>query len=410
MRGSNLSNGAPQLLICQSHPWSDNTLTNEIEASDTSLILITKNNQLHKVLTSEEPSTEELSQKKKRKKRVDPNAPKKLNSYQVFMADRRTKNPEASFAELSKISGEEWRGLSVKEKEPFEKLAEEDKARFEKKMATYVNPYASDDEPPSPKKRRKKDPNAPKAPLSVYLRFCNKMRPEVKEQNPDVPSKDLFVILASKYKEISTEEKETLDKAYAEERLQYQKELKAYQELKDDNHDENRKGMKKEDTKTASPSKERTTSKKMVKNQDDEQTDTLEKTNDDDEEDSPKKATKRSPSRRTSTVSKGKSKENEVETRSDDDEEDSPQKATKRSPSKRTSTSSKGKSNENEVETSSKKKGSKRSTLKRKSKKDESPVKTRSKKEDPETPATKVKERKSTGRKKRRKSSAKGGK
>lgn len=35
------------------------------------------------------------------------------------------------------------------------------------------------------KKRAKKDPNAPKNPLSAYLLFCNDHRDEVKTKNPD---------------------------------------------------------------------------------------------------------------------------------------------------------------------------------------------------------------------------------
>lgn len=35
------------------------------------------------------------------------------------------------------------------------------------------------------KKRAKKDPNAPKNPLSAYLLFCNDHRDRVKSDNPD---------------------------------------------------------------------------------------------------------------------------------------------------------------------------------------------------------------------------------
>lgn len=35
------------------------------------------------------------------------------------------------------------------------------------------------------KKRAKKDPNAPKNPLSAYLLFCNDHRDSVKAKNPD---------------------------------------------------------------------------------------------------------------------------------------------------------------------------------------------------------------------------------
>jgi hypothetical protein len=41
-------------------------------------------------------------------------------------------NEEMSFGELGTAVGEAWRGLSADEKKPFEKLAKEDKARYER--------------------------------------------------------------------------------------------------------------------------------------------------------------------------------------------------------------------------------------------------------------------------------------
>lgn len=67
-----------------------------------------------------------------------------------------------SFAELSKFCSEKWKCLDETKKAPFYKLAEEDKARYDKEMATYVP--SEDDETPkkSRKRKRKVDENHPK--------------------------------------------------------------------------------------------------------------------------------------------------------------------------------------------------------------------------------------------------------
>jgi hypothetical protein len=52
--------------------------------------------------------------------------------------------------------------MSAKDKQRFEDMAEKDKVRFDKEMATYVPPA---DSGKGKKKGAKKDPNAPKRAL-----------------------------------------------------------------------------------------------------------------------------------------------------------------------------------------------------------------------------------------------------
>lgn len=52
--------------------------------------------------------------------------------------------------------------MTPKEKKRFEDMAEKDKGRYEREMATYVPPPGA---PPVKGKKRTKDPNAPKRPL-----------------------------------------------------------------------------------------------------------------------------------------------------------------------------------------------------------------------------------------------------
>lgn len=78
--------------------------------------------------------------KGKTKKVKDPNAPKRpLSAYFFFAKDKRAevlkKNPGMSVTEVAKALGEQWRGLGDKSK--YEKMAVNDKARYEKEMKKY---------------------------------------------------------------------------------------------------------------------------------------------------------------------------------------------------------------------------------------------------------------------------------
>ncbi|EKX72720.1 high mobility group protein, putative [Theileria equi strain WA] len=82
--------------------------------------------------------------KKAKRTKKDPNAPKRaLSSYMFFAKEKRAEiiaeNPELAkdVASVGRLIGAAWNALDEKEKAPFEKLAEEDKARYEKEKAEY---------------------------------------------------------------------------------------------------------------------------------------------------------------------------------------------------------------------------------------------------------------------------------
>ncbi|KAK1936525.1 high mobility group protein-like protein NHP1 [Babesia divergens] len=82
--------------------------------------------------------------KKGKKAKKDPNAPKRaLSSYMFFAKEKRSeiiaKNPELAkdVAAVGKMIGSAWNALDEAKKAPFEKLAAEDRARYEKEKAAY---------------------------------------------------------------------------------------------------------------------------------------------------------------------------------------------------------------------------------------------------------------------------------
>lgn len=88
-------------------------------------------------------NTADKSSKKKRKKK-DKNAPKKNMSAFMFFSNAvrdkvREENPDiaSKVSEIAKKIGERWKSLEDADKEPYNKMAEEDKARYLREMETY---------------------------------------------------------------------------------------------------------------------------------------------------------------------------------------------------------------------------------------------------------------------------------
>ena len=87
-----------------------------------------------------------------KKKKKDPNAPKKPKSSFMYFsnakrAEVKAANPEASFGDIGKLLGNEWKQLSNDAKTEYEKLAEADKVRYQKEMEKYSPPL--DDSAPN---------------------------------------------------------------------------------------------------------------------------------------------------------------------------------------------------------------------------------------------------------------------
>lgn len=63
------------------------------------------------------------------------------------------------------------------------------------------------DDKPTKRKRKVKDPNAPKRPASSYIMFQNDIRKDLKEKNPQLNNVDLLALISQKWSEMSEEDK-----------------------------------------------------------------------------------------------------------------------------------------------------------------------------------------------------------
>ena len=199
---------------------------------------------------------------KKQKTEEDPDAPpkvkKNMSAYMHFMNGERERikeeNPAATFGELGKIAGAEWKSLADddEKKLKYVKAAEEDKARYdaekppeppkepkppkEKKVkspkptptptpTTSAESQEGGDDagPPSgapssggkaKKEKKEKDPDAPKRPPSAYLMFMSDVRPTIVAENEGIKQGDIAKLGATKWKELGDEAKEKYNEQY----------------------------------------------------------------------------------------------------------------------------------------------------------------------------------------------------
>ncbi|ELR25348.1 HMG (high mobility group) box domain containing protein [Acanthamoeba castellanii str. Neff] len=179
-----------------------------------------------------------------RRKRKDPNAPKRaMTAYMLFSQEKRTQiktdHPTVGFGQVGKLLGEAWAALPDGDKRKYNELAAKDKIRYQKEAAQYKedHPESSDEEERPAKKRKKKDPNAPKKPCSAFFHFSKKMRPRIKDENPDASFGQLGKIIGEQWSKLGADERKEFETLAAADKERYAKEMKDYQAKKDSSSD-----------------------------------------------------------------------------------------------------------------------------------------------------------------------------
>lgn len=108
---------------------------------------------------------------------------------------------KSSVTEVSKRSAEMWRNLPAEERAHWDEVAAKDKQRYMLEKATYTGPWQV------PWKRAKKDPSAPKRPMSAFLYFSQDKRRQIKDENPTIRNTEVSRILGELWRNASDEEK-----------------------------------------------------------------------------------------------------------------------------------------------------------------------------------------------------------
>ena len=165
------------------------------------------------------------SKKSKTKKVKGPSS-----AYNIYVAEHRAaisaENPGLSFGELSKRVSADWKQLSEDQRKPYEERAAEDKKRYEREAAE--NPESDNDEPA--KKKKKKDPDAPKKNLNAWMFFIQQVRPQVVAELGEDGKRVAAVTKAvgERWSKMSAEEKAPYEQMAEEDKKRYAAEMEVY--------------------------------------------------------------------------------------------------------------------------------------------------------------------------------------
>ena len=82
----------------------------------------------------------------------------------------------------------------------------------------------------SPASKNKKDPNAPKAPLTSYFLFTAEERPKIKAEDPSLSFGEIAKLIGQRWKEVDPEDKKRYEKIAEEGKKKYDIDMAAYKE------------------------------------------------------------------------------------------------------------------------------------------------------------------------------------
>lgn len=153
----------------------------------------------------------------------DPNAPKKpLSAYFLFSQEERLKvkaeYADYSITEVAKELGRRWAAIDPQLKLSYEQRYQESRRQYEQAMQAY-----------KPQKK-KKDPNAPKQPLSAYFIFSSEERLKVKEEHPSYSICEIAKELGRRWADMSPEVKQRYQQMAEEGRQKYDQDMAAYRQ------------------------------------------------------------------------------------------------------------------------------------------------------------------------------------
>jgi hypothetical protein len=162
---------------------------------------------------------------------------KNKTAYNFFCSEERLKVkeqlPDLSNKEIFTEMGSRW--ATLKEKSPtalakYQKMADEDKARYLTEKENYVPQEKEDEEvEEEPKKKRKAKviKDGPKKAKTSYMFFCEAERKVVNKEKPDLNGKEVLVELGSRWaalKEKDPKKIKTYENLAEKDKLRYQSE------------------------------------------------------------------------------------------------------------------------------------------------------------------------------------------
>lgn len=97
--------------------------------------------------------------------------------------------------------------------------------RFVREKSEYKGPHIV------PKRRAKKNPLAPRRPMSAFLKFSQIWRKKVKRENPDMANTDVSRLLGEMWRNASVHEKRPYREQEEKERAVYKEDMKRFRDI-----------------------------------------------------------------------------------------------------------------------------------------------------------------------------------
>jgi hypothetical protein len=119
------------------------------------------------------------------------------------------------------------------EKTRFAVMADKDKVRYDREMATYTPPSVEEGGNASgSRKRKRKDPNEPKRPLSTFFLFCHDERPSVRQIYPSYSVGEVAKELGERWSKVTAEVKQMYELQAGKDKKRYEIEMENYRNKK----------------------------------------------------------------------------------------------------------------------------------------------------------------------------------
>jgi len=200
----------------------------------------------------------------KKKKKKDPNAPAPaMTAYRYFCEDLKAKGQMEKSGEATR---QMWKECQGDERKKFTDMASADKKRFEQENEVYqksVNAKESEEKAlemyyekqkqelameffeahlqaqnmmNEKKKKKEKDPAAPKRAMSAYLFFCQENRDSIVKKNPEKSATEIMKVLAEEWGKLAKGKggkkgTKKYDTMAADDKIRYDKEKEEYDAL-----------------------------------------------------------------------------------------------------------------------------------------------------------------------------------
>lgn len=168
-----------------------------------------------------------------------PDAPRKpLTAYFLFARDNRAEilreYPTAKVTEIARLNAQAWANLSDDDKEIYEEEAEQVKEDYDRSISKQT---VHSTKPVSPGKsgrigKSKRDPDAPKKPLTAYFVFAQKNRASILRKHPNAGVTEVARLNAQAWANLSKDEKNSYIEEAAQLEEAYDETYEAYEDAK----------------------------------------------------------------------------------------------------------------------------------------------------------------------------------